>query len=763
MLERVGLGDRLHFLPARPLGRAEAAGGDRAGARRLAAGDPGRRADGEPRHARSGAQILELFRDLAKAEGRGSLVVTHDPKVRRIADRVVGIATGGSGRDAAAQTAARGTGEGSGRRDDEADDGDPGRWSGTALAAATVLQARGPARPRAGAAPPAPPAAARAAAGVAAEGRVVAYPGAEVKVGAERAGRLVRVARRGGPDGAARASSSPRSSRTSCAPPSPRRGPAWPRPRRRAGSPRRTSQRRQKLARGAHRRRERPRPANRDVETSRARGETARATVDALRGAARARAASLAPIAGTVIARQVDAGQMVEAGDHAFTVADLGRLRIEGEAHEADAGGDRARRAGRDHGRRLPGPVLEGPRRGDPRLGHPAAAQAAGPEPADRHARPRGEGGVRRAHAAQARHDRGAADRAGGPLTWRRHEARARHAGERGPGRFARHALPFLWRRMRASFAPRPGAAPFVPFDAGGAALRTPALTWIGHATFYVRHGRRGLPHRPRLLRAREPAAPSPARRRLVPPGVPLDALPPARLRAALARPLRPHRPADDPAARRRAACPSSCRRGMGELVRGAGGRVAAELALVGERRGRGRDGDLRARAALLRPRPHRPQPPPLGRLRRSRARRAASTTRATPRSSTASPRSAGASGRSTSPACRSAPTCRARSWRPVHLNPEEAVAGGARPRRARSGRHALRHVRPRRRAARRAAAPLPGRGAAPRPRRPRLRDGDRRDARVLSGRTASAAADAAASARLTQSRAPIGRTRRVR
>jgi len=28
---------------------------------------------------------------------------------------------------------------------------------------------------------------------------------------------------------------------------------------------------------------------------------------------------------------------MVETGDHAFTVADLGRLRIEGEAHEADA------------------------------------------------------------------------------------------------------------------------------------------------------------------------------------------------------------------------------------------------------------------------------------------------------------------------------------------------------------------------------------------------------------------------------------------
>jgi multidrug efflux pump subunit AcrA (membrane-fusion protein) len=34
----------------------------------------------------------------------------------------------------------------------------------------------------------------------------------------------------------------------------------------------------------------------------------------------------------------VDEGQTVEAGDAAFTIADLSRLRIEGEAHEADAG-----------------------------------------------------------------------------------------------------------------------------------------------------------------------------------------------------------------------------------------------------------------------------------------------------------------------------------------------------------------------------------------------------------------------------------------
>jgi putative ABC transport system ATP-binding protein len=42
----------------------------------------------------AGRQILDLFQALAKSEGRGVLVVTHDPKVRRIADRVVGIRDG---------------------------------------------------------------------------------------------------------------------------------------------------------------------------------------------------------------------------------------------------------------------------------------------------------------------------------------------------------------------------------------------------------------------------------------------------------------------------------------------------------------------------------------------------------------------------------------------------------------------------------------------------------------------------------------------
>ena len=77
--------------------------------------------------------------------------------------------------------------------------------------------------------------------------------------------------------------------------------------------------------------------ATRDLETARARVETSRATV-ARDEAVLAKSRIVAPIPGTVVARSVDAGQMVTAGDLAFTVADLGRLRIEGEAHEGDAG-----------------------------------------------------------------------------------------------------------------------------------------------------------------------------------------------------------------------------------------------------------------------------------------------------------------------------------------------------------------------------------------------------------------------------------------
>lgn len=44
--------------------------------------------------SQTGEQILELFKELAKSEDRAVLVVTHDPKVRAVADRVVTIRDG---------------------------------------------------------------------------------------------------------------------------------------------------------------------------------------------------------------------------------------------------------------------------------------------------------------------------------------------------------------------------------------------------------------------------------------------------------------------------------------------------------------------------------------------------------------------------------------------------------------------------------------------------------------------------------------------
>jgi putative ABC transport system ATP-binding protein len=89
----VGLGERLDFLPR------DLSGGQKqrvAIARALAGGPVVLLAD-EPTanlDTAVGTQVLELFRAVAKREGKGLVIVTHDPKVRAIADRVVGIRDG---------------------------------------------------------------------------------------------------------------------------------------------------------------------------------------------------------------------------------------------------------------------------------------------------------------------------------------------------------------------------------------------------------------------------------------------------------------------------------------------------------------------------------------------------------------------------------------------------------------------------------------------------------------------------------------------
>jgi len=42
----------------------------------------------------SGNRVLALFREMARTERRGLLIVTHDPLVRSIADRVMTIRDG---------------------------------------------------------------------------------------------------------------------------------------------------------------------------------------------------------------------------------------------------------------------------------------------------------------------------------------------------------------------------------------------------------------------------------------------------------------------------------------------------------------------------------------------------------------------------------------------------------------------------------------------------------------------------------------------
>ena len=93
VLENVGLSDRLDFLPR------DLSGGQKqrvALARALAASPPLLLAD-EPTanlDTHIGGQIIELFRESAKQHNRGILIVTHDPKVRPIADRILQIRDG---------------------------------------------------------------------------------------------------------------------------------------------------------------------------------------------------------------------------------------------------------------------------------------------------------------------------------------------------------------------------------------------------------------------------------------------------------------------------------------------------------------------------------------------------------------------------------------------------------------------------------------------------------------------------------------------
>jgi putative ABC transport system ATP-binding protein len=93
LLERVGMQERASFLPR------DLSGGQkqRVAIARALVGCPAVILADEPTASLDSAvatQVLDLFAELARSERRSLLIVTHDPRVRRVADRVVTIVDG---------------------------------------------------------------------------------------------------------------------------------------------------------------------------------------------------------------------------------------------------------------------------------------------------------------------------------------------------------------------------------------------------------------------------------------------------------------------------------------------------------------------------------------------------------------------------------------------------------------------------------------------------------------------------------------------
>jgi HlyD family secretion protein len=202
--------------------------------------------------------------------------------------------------------------------------------AGAVLLSITVFQAMQASTPPAATAPARP-----IERTLAAEGRVVAYPGSDVAVAAERDGRLVRVLVQESQvvhAGQLLAELDSDELRATLAE-------AQARVRENEAELRLAELnrgRREQLVREEVVARHDLDQATRDLDTAHARLETARAEIERLQAQLR-KTRIVAPISGTVTRRDVDAGERVEAGAAVFTIADLSHLRIEGEADEADA------------------------------------------------------------------------------------------------------------------------------------------------------------------------------------------------------------------------------------------------------------------------------------------------------------------------------------------------------------------------------------------------------------------------------------------
>lgn len=198
------------------------------------------------------------------------------------------------------------------------------------LSVALVRAAGGSQPPAAGARAPAAPDR------VVAEGRLVAYPGAEITLAAEVAGTLVELPveerqrlRRGQLVARLRADEIAAELAEATA----RLAEVEAEIRWAAGELARSEN---LLAKQVDTETRRDR-ARRDLDVASARRDTATAAIERL-GAELAKRRLVAPIDGVVVARAADPGETVEARAPIVTLADLARVRIEAEVDEFDAG-----------------------------------------------------------------------------------------------------------------------------------------------------------------------------------------------------------------------------------------------------------------------------------------------------------------------------------------------------------------------------------------------------------------------------------------
>jgi putative ABC transport system ATP-binding protein len=93
LLTRVGLGERLHFLPDTLSGGER----QRVSIARALANDPPLILADEPTanlDSRNGREVVSLLRDLARDDNRTVIIVSHDARIREVADRILWLEDG---------------------------------------------------------------------------------------------------------------------------------------------------------------------------------------------------------------------------------------------------------------------------------------------------------------------------------------------------------------------------------------------------------------------------------------------------------------------------------------------------------------------------------------------------------------------------------------------------------------------------------------------------------------------------------------------